>query len=286
MAGLAVQPDIAYAASPLHSFDLYVPPQPHVSPPLICFVHGGAWRSEDKADHAPLARRLAAFTRCPVAVPNYRLTTPATPLHHPAHSEDVLRFLTFLLTWPGPAPGTPPPYDPSRLYLVSHSCSAHILTSIFLTPPDPAAAYPSLVPDPRLLASTRALVLSDGLYDFDLLLHTYPAYKTWFIAPAFGTRTSYAPFNTTTYAPREGAEHLSWLVLHSTGDTLVDMPQSERIHARLCELYPPRRVERNFDELTEEHNQMLQGELYPRLVGQFILDDIAVTAASTLYCMN
>lgn len=45
--------DILYTAAaptaphPLQTFDLFVPPHHKGSPeaPLICFVHGGAWRS-------------------------------------------------------------------------------------------------------------------------------------------------------------------------------------------------------------------------------------------------
>lgn len=42
--------DIPYTAdtspNPLHTFDLFVPNRPPDAPPapLICFVHGGAWR--------------------------------------------------------------------------------------------------------------------------------------------------------------------------------------------------------------------------------------------------
>ncbi|KAH9842671.1 Alpha/Beta hydrolase protein [Rhodofomes roseus] len=308
--------DIPYIATdarnPLHEFDLYVPKRRENLdtrlPPLVCFIHGGAWRSEDKAEHAGLARRLAAHTNFPVAVPNYRLTTASTPIRHPGHAEDLLAFLHSLLTWSGPQASAPtPPYDPTRLYLIGHSCSAHMLTSIFLQPPEPASdaspllASPSstasgvpspppspiptpdtLVPSPALLAATHAIVMSEGLYDLDALLVTYPAYKTWFIAPTFGRLRSYAPWNTASYQLRPGAEHLRWLILHSKGDTLVDQGQSERIWGHLTELYGQDvhvgdkggPVQREWEVLTEEHNEMLAGEVYPRLVGDYILANI------------
>ncbi|KAF9821379.1 hypothetical protein IEO21_00625 [Rhodonia placenta] len=296
--------------NPFHHFDLYVPnPTPPAKPPLICFVHGGAWRSEDKADHAALARRLAARTRCPVALPNYRLTTPATPLRHPAHAADLLAFLHFLLAWPGPADADAhgPPYDPTALYLIGHSCSAHMLTSIFLQPPSPApppssadalppAPVPTpdtLRPAPALLAATRALALSSGLYDLDLLLRAFPAYKSWFVAPAFGRLRTYAPWNTAAYTLRAGAAHPRWLLVHSTGDTLVHRAQSEAAWAALRALYGEegdgdgdaeqggrRMVERAWDSLTEEHNEALAGEAYPRVVGDFILDDMQWRASA------
>lgn len=261
--------------------------------------------SEDKAEHAALARRLAAHTGFPVAVPNYRLTTSTTPLRHPAHAEDVLAFLHFILTWSGPhTSASTPPYDPTWLYLIGHSCSAHMLTSIYLQPPEPALdaspALPSpsaatsrapspppapiptsetLSPSAALLAATRALIMSEGLYDLDALLATYPAYKTWFVAPAFGRLRSYAPWNTASYLLRPGGEHLRWFILHSRGDTLVNQEQSERIWRRLSELYGQdsqtidvdTHVHREWGVLTEEHNDMLAGEVYPQLVGDYIL---------------
>ncbi|OCH95022.1 alpha/beta-hydrolase [Obba rivulosa] len=284
--------DISYAPSSppsrFHQFDLYVSESDaDTSPrPLICFVHGGAWRSEDKADHAALARRLAALTRLPVAVPNYRLTTADTPLQHPAHTEDALAFLEFLLAWSGPEGGVP--YDPQRLYLLGHSCSAHMLTSIFLAPPD-QASFPSLVPSTKLLADTHALIMSEGIYDLDLLLRSFPTYKAWFIANAFGDRDSYAPFDTTAYSLRAGGEHVRWLILHSDGDTLVDRVQSERIYARLTELTKERAdaVQQNWDELKEEHNALLKGEVYPRIAADFILnDEFTIVTADYEGCGN
>lgn len=156
--------DIPYLTNPdgeFHKFDLYVPELPSsdstAPPPLLIFIHGGAWRSyvpssptkalplfdidihrEDKSEHALLARRIANLTSFPVAVPNYRLTTFSTlHIRHPAHAEDLHEFLKFILDWPGPEP--PSKYDPGRLYLMGHSCSTHMLMSIFLSPPPPLA---------------------------------------------------------------------------------------------------------------------------------------------------
>ncbi|EMD38427.1 hypothetical protein CERSUDRAFT_48501 [Gelatoporia subvermispora B] len=274
--------DISYAPSNppsrFHQFDLYVPshesPDPGTRPPLICFVHGGAWRSEDKADHAALARRLAAHTRFPVAVPNYRLTTSDSPTQHPAHAEDALAFLEFLLTWEGPDGQRP--YDARRLYPLGHSCSAHMLNSILLAPATDDASFPSLTPSPALLSATQAVVMSEGIYDLDLLLHSFPGYKAWFIANSFGERESYPQFDTTAYTLRTGSDHIRWLIIHSDGDTLVDRVQSERMYARLTELSSGREgaVQRNLDELKEQHNDLLKGEVYPRIVAGFLLDDI------------
>ncbi|TFY76739.1 hypothetical protein EWM64_g7269 [Hericium alpestre] len=264
-------------------FDLYVPRagkrddgQP---PPLICFVHGGAWRSEDKVDYGGLAQKLAAYTGCAVAVPNYRLT-PREPtadnyLHHPAHAEDVLQFLQYLQTWSGPEGSNASPlFDRARLFLVGHSCSAHMLPAIVLNNP----SDPSLEPPVALLHSVKGIILSEGIYDVDTLLKKFPDYRDWFIANTFGDRESFADFAVSTYPHREGGSHIRYLIIHSSGDTLVNQEQSQLMYDHLLSLGDNGReggkVSRNFGDLTGEHSAILQGDDYVHIVGDFVLSNI------------
>ncbi|TFK54971.1 alpha/beta-hydrolase [Heliocybe sulcata] len=261
-----------------HQFDIFTPQaRDKGSPsPLICFVHGGAWRSEDKSYHRSLARRLVMSTHYPVAVPNYRLT-PSTPteddhLYHPAHAEDILQFLHFIQTWRGPE--STPIYDASRLYLLGHSCGAHILTSIFL---DSSGVTASLTPSPTLSDAVRGIGLSEGIYDLNRLLQSYPGYREWFIESAFGKRDDFSPFSTTALPLRDGSLHMKWLVLHSKGDTLVDEVQASLMYEHLTSLYQARdlpvdvHVAKNWDELHEEHNDLLRGDKYVELISKFVM---------------
>lgn len=226
--------------------------------------------SEDKLDHAQLARRLVAWSSYPVAVPNYRLTSPSLPHKHPLHAQDLLRFLHYLLEPKGPD-DVLRSFDSSRLYLLGHSCSAHMLTSIFFQPPLLAIPDSSLIPSSILLGSTKAIVLSEGIYDLDLLLQSYPGYKDWFVTEAFGDLPSYEAFNNIHGKVREGAEHIRWLVIHSSGDTLVHAAQSACAHTNLSkECKDPGKVEKDWS-LTAEHNQILREEGYPEIVSRFIL---------------
>ncbi|KAG1756541.1 Alpha/Beta hydrolase protein [Suillus paluster] len=210
-----------------HNFDIYIPKQyeprntsdeqprgPHTISPLVCFIHGGAWRSEDKLDHAGLARRLASFTGYAVAVTNYRLspreTTEANAIHHPDHAKDVLRFLEFVITWRGPHDISV--YDSNRLCLMGHSCGAHILSSIFL---EAKRGEDPLCPSAKLLESTKAIITSEGIYDIDLLLSSFPAYRAWFIEAAFGRRSTYEEASVTKMIPRVAYRYLQWLIVHS-----------------------------------------------------------------------
>ncbi|KAH9966721.1 Alpha/Beta hydrolase protein [Russula dissimulans] len=291
-----------YGPHPLQSFDLFVPrqsptptmtedygssgtrsgvlvpvgaPAPAPAPlPLVCFVHGGAWRSEDKSDHGALARRLAAYTSSPVAVPNYRLTKPNNQLQHPAHAQDVLQLLTFLLSWPGPGPQRRqfPPYDPNRIFLIGHSCSAHMLACILLD-----SSEPTLVPSPALLRAVRGVMFSEGIYDIDTFLHSFPKYRDWFIRDTFGDFPAYDRYSTTKMTPREGTSHICWTVLHSKGDTLVDTLQSQAMYDHLQSLHEGSQwgvsqVVKNFDDLNGGHNAILQSGQYIQIVGDFILN--------------
>lgn len=265
--------DIAYvegsAFGTWHDFDLYVPEGEPVPRPLVVFVHGGAWRSEDKAKHSELARRLARETACAVAVPNYRLTTPETGLKHPAHAEDLLAFLEFALRWEGPCGPKHPQYDPSQLYLVGHSCSAHMIASILLVPPaDAPKTFPSLAPSDALLAAVRGVIATEGLYDIDLLLQSFPSYKDWFIANTFGEDAMYAMYSVSRYDLRSSAEEIQWLILHSPKDPLVDVLQSETMVQHLQGLQA--NVESYLKLTSDDHNGVLLEDKYHELVRGFI----------------
>ncbi|KAF8163216.1 Alpha/Beta hydrolase protein [Crassisporium funariophilum] len=259
--------DIPYAsdADPFRQFDLYEPEQPSENlSPLICFIHGGAWRAEDKRDHGKLARSLVIATGCPVAVPNYRLTpttSTAPAFHHPQHAQDILLFLNFILAWDHPAARA---FDPHKLILIGHSCSAHMLASIFL---DSADVSPTLAPSQELLRSVKAIVMSEGIYDLDLLMARFPDYRDWFIQPAFGPSPSYAEFSVLNYPLRAESE-ITWLLIHSKGDTLVDLAQSDAMYKHLSAL-DPQRVVRNVDQLEVDHDDIFSEGRYVEIFKEF-----------------
>ncbi len=227
--------------------------------------------SEDKKDHGGLARNLAVYTSYPVAVPNYRLSKPDDKLQHPAHAQDVLQLLTFLLSWPGPAGCQSPPYNPDKLFLMGHSCSAHMLACIILDSSEPA-----LMPSPELLRAIRGVIFSEGIYNIDALLQSFPTYRDWFIANAFGDLSNYNQYAVTSTPLREGASHIHWIIIHSKGDTLVDMRQSQGMYEHLRSLHEGNlggssRVLKSWDDLEDEHNAVLQSGKFLQIVGDFIL---------------
>lgn len=78
--------------------DLYLPSEQAASG-LVVFIHGGAWRTGSRKDHADLASHLCAKGMA-VAVVDYRLSVKddqGLPKHiHPVHVQDVNAALAFL----------------------------------------------------------------------------------------------------------------------------------------------------------------------------------------------
>ena len=221
--------------------------------------------SEDKRDHGYLARNLAAYTSHPVAVPNCRLSDSDNKLQHPAHAQDILQLLTFLLSWRGPAECESPPYDPDKFFLMGHSCSAHMLASVILDSSEPA-----LMPSPDLLQAIRGVIFSEGIYNIDALLQSFPTYRNWFIADAFGDLSNYNQYSVTNMPLREGASHIHWIIVHTRGDTLVDVRQSEGMYENLRN-QGAGRVLKSWDDLEDGHNEVLQSRKFLQIVGDFIL---------------
>lgn len=218
---------------------------------------------EDKAEHGELARSLVKATGFAVAVPNYRLTTGDTPLEHPAHCEDIVHFLHHIRSW---APqDSSPVYDHAKIFLMGHSCSAHMLASILLDSP-----YPSLRLPTEILRSVQGVVFSEGIYDIDLLLNSFPNYRSWFIAAAFGSRSSYQDVSVNKYSYPEALANVRWLIVHSSGDTLVDVKQSSAMLQRLRDLEPGVTVTSSLDELDAEHNDVLKENLFISKVADFV----------------
>jgi arylformamidase len=67
--------DVAYGPSPAERLDVF--PAGGTGQPVVVFLHGGYWRSLDKADHAFIAPAFTAQGAC-VVVPNYALCSPSS----------------------------------------------------------------------------------------------------------------------------------------------------------------------------------------------------------------
>ena len=103
------------------TFDLFPAKSGSKKPPLLVFIHGGYWRSLDKADHSFVAP-VFVHQHISVAVPNYSLCPKVTI------EEIVTQMLQFLkhLYLNADELG----FDRNRIYISGHSAGGHLVTQL------------------------------------------------------------------------------------------------------------------------------------------------------------
>ncbi len=146
--------DLAYGDGPNETLDVFPAAQPNS--PVVVFIHGGYWRSLDKADHSFVAPALTAAGAC-VVVPNYALC-PAVTI--PQITLQMVRALAW--TWRHAARYGG---DPSRITVIGHSAGGH-LAAMLLT-----CAWKAVSRDLPAQLVKDALSIS-GLYELESIMHT------------------------------------------------------------------------------------------------------------------
>lgn len=145
--------DIAFGHGPNETLDVFVPThaKPHDKRPVMVFIHGGYWRSLDKADHSFIA---PAFTSqgAIVVMPNYALC-PAVTI------PDITMQMVHALAWTrrhiARFGG-----DPNRVVVVGHSAGGHLATMML------SAVWQRFAPDLHAHWIQHAVSLS-GLYELE-----------------------------------------------------------------------------------------------------------------------
>jgi len=112
---LPSQLDVAYGTEPGETLDLFPAKRPGA--PVAVFIHGGYWRSLDKADHSFVAPALHSAGAA-VVVPNYALC-PAVTI--PQITLQMVRALAW--TWRHAERLNA---DPSRITVIGHSAGGHL----------------------------------------------------------------------------------------------------------------------------------------------------------------
>ena len=150
--------DIPYGSDPRLRFHVYLPAQAASDAPVIFMVHGGGWRTGDKAETAVVENKVPYFTgRGYLLVSiNYRMLPDADPL---VQAQDVALALATAqrkaASWGG---------DPRRFILMGHSAGAHLVALL--------SARPSLAAGSRWLGT---VALDSGALDVpDLMEHRHP----------------------------------------------------------------------------------------------------------------
>jgi arylformamidase len=146
---MTCQLDEAYGDSPAERLDVFPARAP--GSPVLVFIHGGYWRSLDKADHSFVA---PAFVQAGamVVVPNYALC-PATDIEQIALQ--TTRALAW--TWRHAARFGG---DRARIVVAGHSAGGHLAAMLL------ACRWKTVAADLPQRLLTGALSLS-GLFDLD-----------------------------------------------------------------------------------------------------------------------
>ena len=154
------QLDVAYGTGATDTADIFTARQAgstsSAGAPVLVFIHGGYWRSLDKADHSFLAPVFARSEAC-VVVPNYALC-PAVTI--PQITQQMVDALVW--TWRNIARYGG---DPARITVIGHSAGGH-LTAMLL-----ACDWSAQAPDLPARLVKNAMSIS-GLYDLEPLRHT------------------------------------------------------------------------------------------------------------------
>ncbi len=153
-AALPCQVDLRYGDGPNETLDVFAAARPGA--PVLVFIHGGWWRSLDKAGHSFVA---GAFVRegATVVLPNYALAPSVT-----IETIALQMALALAWTWRHAAAHHG---DPQRIVLVGHSAGGHLATMLL------ACDWRRVAPDLPADLVRRALSIS-GLYELEPVRQT------------------------------------------------------------------------------------------------------------------
>ena len=155
---LPCQLDLAYGSQPGETLDIFPASRTGTGrkAPVLVFIHGGYWRSLDKADHSFIAPPFTQAGAC-VVVLNYALCPAVTV---PQIVQQMANALEWIWRKIGEFGG-----DPERITVAGHSAGGHLAAMLL------AADWLAHAPDLPPSLVKNALSIS-GLYDLEPICHT------------------------------------------------------------------------------------------------------------------
>ena len=150
--------DVAYGSGINETLDVFPASRPaaHPGAPVLVFIHGGYWRSLDKADHSFIAPAFTAKGACVVLL-NYALCPAVTVTDISLQMVHALAWVwRHIASYGG---------DPARITVAGHSAGGH-LAALLLTAP-----WPDVGADLPADLVKKALSIS-GLFELDCMRQT------------------------------------------------------------------------------------------------------------------
>ncbi len=108
-------PDISYGEHPTERLDIFSSPKSNA--PVLVFIHGGFWRSLDKADHSFIAPLWIKKGAC-VVVPNYALCPTVSIPQITLQMVHAIKWIYQNIAAYGG--------NPKRIIVVGHSAGGHL----------------------------------------------------------------------------------------------------------------------------------------------------------------
>ena len=159
---LPCQLDVRYGAGPNETLDVFPAVRPGA--PVVVFIHGGYWRSLDKADHSFVAPALRDMEACVVVV-NYALCPGTAEV--PVTIPDIALQMTHALAWVWRHIGLHGG-DRHNITVIGHSAGGHLAAMLL------GCDWKDVGSDLPVNLVTKTMSIS-GLYDLE------PVRKTPFV---------------------------------------------------------------------------------------------------------
>ncbi len=201
--------DIAYGTRPRETLDIIFPDDPVMDAPLHVFVHGGYWRSGEKADYRFVANPVLAAGGI-AALVEYDLM----PIQQLPVLVDQVRRAVLWLQEHAARFGA----DPSRISVSGHSAGAHLASYLAATAPGET--------DAPALPVLKDMLLLSGIYDLSEIPDSFLRHEA---EMTHAEAAAWSPLASTHQAgPRR-------ILAYGSDETAPFHEQAQGLHAKLGE---------------------------------------------------